>query len=208
MKALIDGFSNALRSGAYMDRDRALVGAGIFGAFSFLGVLFMLATSDGLKDFMGRPLGNDFIVIYAGGRTAIADGAAAIYDVNRIFAQHQAILQEEAPHSGPFLYPPVFIPVAMAIASAPNLAAWLGWMALTGAGYLAATRAIAFLLQDMRRTGFRDYEKTLLVILFVAPALTRMVTAATSVSFALVILAALLLIAWRRAQAPHQTAPA
>ena len=80
MKALIDGFSNALRSGAYMDRERALVGAGIFGAFSFLGLLFM--------------------------------------------------------------------------------------------------------------------------------ALSRMVTAATSVSFALVILAALLLVAWRRARAPHQAAPA
>jgi hypothetical protein len=136
-------FADAVRTGAYMDRDRAIVGAAIFGTVCVIGLVAVLVTSDGLKDWMGRPLGTDFIVLYAGGKVAVADGASAVYDVNRIFAEHQTVLGETAPDWGPFFYPPLFIVIAMALSSLPYAAAWLSWMAATGGLYVVATRKIA-----------------------------------------------------------------
>lgn len=69
------GIIDVLRSAPFMDRDRALVGTGIFGVFCAVGLLGVLVTSDGMKDWMGRPLGTDFIALYAGGKVVFAAGA-------------------------------------------------------------------------------------------------------------------------------------
>jgi hypothetical protein len=48
--------------------------------------------------------------------------------------------------------------------------------------------AIAFLIDDAMRTGFRDYEKSALVIAFLTPGIARMATNATHVSLGLVVI--------------------
>ena len=120
-----------------------MLAAKILGALSLAGVLLIVLTSNGVTDWKGRPLGTDFIVFYAGGNVAIEDGAGAVYDNARIYAAHQTALNEPTPDWGPFLYPPAFIFLAMALAPLPYAAAWLIFMAGTGALYAFATRLLA-----------------------------------------------------------------
>jgi hypothetical protein len=143
MTGALQKLATAIRTGAFMDRDRAIVGTGIFGFFCVLAVSWVFLTADGFKDFRGDALGGDFIALYAGGKVALADGGPAAYDVNRIFAEHQAITGEDAPEWGPFFYPPAFLLIAMTLASLPFTASWLFFMGVTGALYVAATLAIA-----------------------------------------------------------------
>lgn len=139
----ITALSATIRNGAFMDRDRAIVGTGIFGFFCIMGFLAVVIASNGVTDWMGRPLGTDFIVLYTGGKAALADGATAAYDVRRIFAEHQTVLGTDNPEWGPFFYPPAFIFIAMALAPLPYAGAWLAWMTASGALYVGAARAIA-----------------------------------------------------------------
>ncbi|MDZ7629677.1 MAG: glycosyltransferase family 87 protein [Parvularculaceae bacterium] len=143
LHGFLTSLRTGLRTGAFIDSERALVMTGVFGAMSLAGVLLVILTSNGFTDWMGRPLGNDFIVFYAGGKTALADGAAAIYDVERLFAEHQAILDRPSPDWGPFLYPPLFIFVAASLAHLPYAAAWLASMIASGGLYALSTKALA-----------------------------------------------------------------
>lgn len=132
-----------LKSGEFLRRETAMLAARLLAALSLIGVLMMILTSNGVTDWKGRPLGTDFIVFYAGGDVARDEGANAVYDNAAIFAAHQRALDDPSPDWGPFLYPPVFIFAATALAPLPYAAAWLCFMGLTGALFAGATRALA-----------------------------------------------------------------
>jgi len=132
-----------LRAGDFLDRARIRRIAVIFVALSVVAVMALFATSNGFKDATGRPLGADYISFYTAGKVALKDGAGAAYDQELLYHEHQQLLQEPAPPFWPFLYPPVYIFLAMALASLPYLAGWLGWMGSTLALYVGAMQKIA-----------------------------------------------------------------
>lgn len=143
MAALVSKFLAGIRSGDFLDRARIRRFAVIYLIAIVVSFAALVATSDGFRDRMGRPLGTDFMAFHVAGSIALEDGAAAAYDPLKQYAEHQKRLEEAQPRFWPFLYPPAFLFVAMALASLPYLAAWLSWMAATGALYLATMRKIA-----------------------------------------------------------------
>jgi hypothetical protein len=132
-----------LKSGDFLRRETAMLAARALAALSLAGILLMIATSNGVTDWKGRPLGTDFIVFYAGGDVARAEGANAVYDNAKIYAAHQRALDDPSPDWGPFLYPPIFIVAAMALAPLPYALALPLFMGTTGALFAGATRALA-----------------------------------------------------------------
>ena len=132
-----------LKSGDFLRRETAMGAARLLALLSLFGVLLMIATSNGVTDWKGRPLGTDFIVFHAGGDVARGEGANAVYDNEAIYAAHQRALDDPSPDWGPFLYPPVFIFAALALAPLPYALALLLFMGTTGALFAFATRALA-----------------------------------------------------------------
>src|SRR6478609_7580827 len=137
MAALVE----ALRSGSWITRERArLVGWALLAAFS-IGAMFLVATSDGLNDRLGRPLGTDFSNVYAAG-TYVLDGAPqAPFDPALQLARERAIFGAATPFYG-WHYPPFFLFVAAALALMPYGLALAVWQAVTFGLYLLTIWAI------------------------------------------------------------------
>jgi arabinofuranan 3-O-arabinosyltransferase len=84
----------------------------------------------------------DFGNAFAAGKLALQGMPAAAYD---IVAHKQALIEvvgHDFAGSFPWYYPPTYFFVAVALASFPYAAAWVGWLALTFPIYLATMRAI------------------------------------------------------------------
>jgi hypothetical protein len=124
-----------LRSGEWLTRERIrLVAAAVLIA-SLAGVGYLLATSNGLNDYQGRPLGTDFSNVYAAG-TLMLDGRpeAPFYPAQH-YAREQAIFGADTQFYG-WHYPPFFLFIAAALALLPYLAALAVWQGITFGLYL------------------------------------------------------------------------
>lgn len=132
-----------MRSGDYLDRARVRRIAVIFLIVTLASFAALIATSDGFRDSLGRPLGTDFMAFHVAGTIAIEDGGAAAYDAKTQYAEHQERLGEETPPFWPYLYPPAFLFIAMALASLPYVMGWLVWMGATLSLYAAAMQRLA-----------------------------------------------------------------
>ena len=110
-------------------------------AASVIALLWLGVTAHGLSDYRGRPLGTDFSDVYAAGRLAQKDRAAAAYDWPQHYAEEQALFGKETPFYG-WHYPPFFLLAAEALAHLPYLPALLLWQGLTLLLYLLALRAL------------------------------------------------------------------
>ena len=71
------GFLDTLRTGAWLTRERIRLIALALLAASVIGAGFLIVTSDGLNDRLGRPLGTDFANVYAAGTYVLGGEAAA-----------------------------------------------------------------------------------------------------------------------------------
>jgi hypothetical protein len=100
-----------------------------------------VATSDGLIDHQGRPLGTDFSNVYAAGTHVLDGNPAAPFDPRLQHAREQAIFGDKTPFYG-WHYPPFFLGVAAALALMPYQLALIVWQGVTLAIYLLAIRAI------------------------------------------------------------------
>jgi hypothetical protein len=81
----------------------------------------------------GAPLANDFVNVFAAGKLTLSGQAAAAYDWTlHKAAEVDAVGHDFANYYG-WHYPPVFLPVAAALALLPYLAALILWLAATGA---------------------------------------------------------------------------
>jgi alpha-1,2-mannosyltransferase len=130
-----------LRTGAWLTRERVrLVTLAVLAA-SATGLIYLLATSDGLHDYLGRPLGTDFSMVYAAGSQVLQGQAALAYDWPTHYAREQAIFGAATPFYG-WHYPPFFLFVAAALALLPYGAALAAWQGATFVLYLLAMRAI------------------------------------------------------------------
>src|SRR6476661_6639751 len=134
-------FLDILRSGDWLTFSRARLWALAVLVASTAGIVYLVATSDGLIDYRGRPLGTDFSNVYAAG-TYVRDGnPAAAFDPRLQHAREQAIFGEKTPFYG-WHYPPFFLGVAAALALMPYQLALLVWQGVTLALYLFAVRII------------------------------------------------------------------
>ncbi len=135
------GFIDLLRSGAWVTRERVRRIALVVLAASVLGAGFLVATSNGLNDRFGRPLGADFSNVYAAG-TYVLDGLpAAPFDPVRQYAREQAIFGQATPFHG-WHYPPFFLGLAALLATMPYWLALIAWQGTTLGLYLWSIRSI------------------------------------------------------------------
>jgi alpha-1,2-mannosyltransferase len=135
------GFIDILRTGAWLTRERVrLVALALLAAF-VLGAGFLIATSNGLNDRFGRPLGTDFSNVYVAGTYVLDGEPAAPFDPARQFAREQAIFGQATQFYG-WHYPPFFLGLAGLLATMPYWLALIAWQGVTLLLYLLAIRAI------------------------------------------------------------------
>ncbi len=132
-----------LLSGAWLTRERMRLIALAVMIASLAGLGFLVATSNGLNDYKGRPLGTDFSNVYAAGTYVLEGRAAAAFDPPQQYAREQAIFGPGTQFYG-WPYPPYFLFIAAALAMMPYLLALFVWQAVTFGLYLFAVRAIIF----------------------------------------------------------------
>lgn len=89
-----------LRSGAWLTRERMRLVAFAVLAATLFGIGFLIATSDGMNDRFGRPLGTDFSNVYAAGSFVLDGDPAAPFDPARQYAREQAIFGTATPFYG------------------------------------------------------------------------------------------------------------
>jgi len=155
----------ALRTGAWLTRARArLWGIAVLAAAAG-GLGYLLATSDALNDFQGRPLGTDFSNVYAAGTYVWEGRAEAAFDPVLQHARERALFGEGTPFYG-WHYPPFFLFVAAALACFPYLLALAIWQGLTLLLYLAAIHAV--LRAASRDAGAQPADDRLWLLLAIA----------------------------------------
>ncbi|MCA8888854.1 MAG: DUF2029 domain-containing protein, partial [Parvularculaceae bacterium] len=104
----------------------------------------VIATSpDGMRDFRDIPLGSDFFSFWTAGNMAAEQGAASTYDPILNYQMQQRLLNDPDPFFLPFLHPPQFLFLAIALAGLPYVAAWLTFSGVTMGCYVAAMRKLA-----------------------------------------------------------------
>ncbi|MEQ8179302.1 MAG: glycosyltransferase family 87 protein [Amphiplicatus sp.] len=134
--------SNPFRSGAFIDAARARRVSIVILVASLAGLVALLAYSDGMRDYKGRPLGADFSNVYAAGRMAQEGAAPLVYDWPAHHAEQQRVFDDPEIEFYGWHYPPFFLLAAALLAFLPYTASWLVWMAATLPLYLASIRAI------------------------------------------------------------------
>ncbi len=136
-------FIAGLRDGRWLTRERMrLIALAVFAA-SAIGLGYLIATSDGLNDFQGRPLGTDFSNVYAAGTYALEGRPEAPFEPPLHHARQKQIFGEETPFFG-WHYPPFFLFVAALLALLPYVPALLVWQGATLPLYLLSIRAIVW----------------------------------------------------------------
>ena len=135
------GFLETLRSGDWLTFPRMRLWVLAVLAASAGGLLYLVATSDGLIDYQGRPLGTDFSNVYAAGTYVLEGRPAAPFDPRLQHAREQAIFGAGTPFYG-WHYPPFFLAIAAALALLPYQLALLVWQGATLGLYLLSIRTI------------------------------------------------------------------
>ncbi len=130
-----------LRTGDWMTRERLRLWALAVLAASLGGLLFLLATSDGLNDYQGRPLGTDFSNVYAAGTYVLDGQPGTAFDPPSQHAREQMIFGKATPFYG-WHYPPFFLFIAALLALMPFALALAVWQGATLVLYLLTIRAV------------------------------------------------------------------
>ncbi len=146
------GFIEVLRSGAWLTRERMRLVAIILLAFSLAGVAFVVATSNGLNDWRGRPLGTDFSNVYAAGTYVLDGNPSAPFDPRLQYAREQAIFGPATDFFG-WHYPPFFLGLAALLALMPYALSLAVWQGVTLALYIWTTRTV---LGSVEQAAARD----------------------------------------------------
>jgi hypothetical protein len=127
-------------------RDR-VVAAAIASAIAGAGILLaLLLGAHGTVDAYGRPLGTDFSVFWNAGQLANGGHPVSAWSPALLNAAARATHGPGVPASA-WLYPPVFLFVASALARLPYLAALLSWQGLS---LLLAAAILSAVLKDRR----------------------------------------------------------
>jgi len=117
-----------------------VAGAIVFGYAVSLGLKYVAWTW--IVDAHGRPILEDFVTLWAAGKTALGGMALMAYDGHAQHAAEAATVGHGFDGLLGWYYPPVFLFAAAALASLPYALAFLTWMAGTLALYAAVVAAI------------------------------------------------------------------
>jgi len=135
----------ALADASWINRRRAVAYPRIFLFIYAVAIVALLVLSPHMIDPTGKPVGTDFMDVWAAGKLALAHKPAAAYD----YAQHYAVQQQALPYAAGkkalfygWHYPPMFLLAAAVLALFPYGLALGLWMAATLPAYLAAVRRI------------------------------------------------------------------
>jgi len=137
----MDRVRQAMRSGAWLTRERVRMVAVAVLLASAAGFLYLVVTATGGVDLQGRPIGTDFSNVYAAGTYVLEGNFQAPFDSVQQFARERSIFGEATQFYG-WHYPPYFLFVAAALAWMPYGLALFVWQAITLGLYLLAIRAI------------------------------------------------------------------
>jgi alpha-1,2-mannosyltransferase len=143
-----------LRSGDWLTLERMRLWAIAVLTAWCAGLLFLIFTSDGLNDYLGRPLGSDFSNVYSAGTYVIEGRPASPFDWSLQFARERAIFGKDTQFYG-WHYPPFFLFIAGLLATMPYPLALAVWQAVTLALYLFCIRAILCSSPSPLRGGSR-----------------------------------------------------
>ena len=150
------GFIDILRTGAWLTAARLRMVALALLAASAIGAGFLVATSDGLNDRLGRPLGTDFSNVYAAGTYVLDGEATAPFDPARQYAREQAIFGKATPFYG-WHYPPFFLAGAALLALMPYALALALWQGTTLVLYVLSIRAILLIPPPLAGKAKREW---------------------------------------------------
>jgi hypothetical protein len=134
-------FIDTIRSGRWLTRERIRLWAFAALVASAMGLLFIIATSDGLNDYQNRPLGTDFSNVYTAGTHVLDGNASAAFDWPAQHARERAIFGDRTPFYG-WHYPPFFLFVAGLLALMPYALSLAVWQGVTLALYVLTIRTI------------------------------------------------------------------
>jgi alpha-1,2-mannosyltransferase len=154
MAAMRETWRDILRSGDWLTRERVRLVALAILAASIIGAGLLIATSNGLNDRFGRPLGTDFSNVYAAGTYVLDGEAAAPFSPPRQFAREQAIFGAKTQFYG-WHYPPYFLGLAALFAAMPYPLALVLWQGVTLLLYLLVIRGI-LLIPPLKGEGVRS----------------------------------------------------
>ncbi len=132
---------DTLRSGDWLTFGRLRLWAAAVLIASAAGLAALVATSDGLNDYQGRPLGTDFSNIYVAGSYVLEGRPQAPFDPRLQHARAKEIFGAGTPLYG-WHYPPFFHFVAAPLALLPYLAALAVWQGATLLLYLWSVSSI------------------------------------------------------------------
>jgi len=135
------GFLQTLRNGNWLTLQRMRLWALAVLVAAAGGLVYLVATSDGLIDYQGRPLGTDFSNVYAAGTYVLEGQPAAAFDPRLQHAREKEIFGPSTPFYG-WHYPPFFLGLAAALALLPYQLALIVWQGVTLVLYLLAISAI------------------------------------------------------------------
>jgi hypothetical protein len=135
------GLFDILRSGDWLNASRLRMWVLAVLMASAGGLVYLVATSDGLNDYQGRPLGTDFSNVYAAGTYVVEGRPAAPFDPRLQHTREREIFGAATPFYG-WHYPPLFLFVAAALALLPYQLALIVWQGVTLLLYVLAIGAI------------------------------------------------------------------
>ena len=120
-----------MANGSWLNSERIRRVAGICALGSLCLLLWLLITSRGTLDWLGRPLGTDFSNVWAAGRMALNGQAVDAWNWARHFAVQRAIHGPALTEVYAWHYPPPFLLVAAILGSLPYLSALIVWQLVT-----------------------------------------------------------------------------
>jgi hypothetical protein len=121
----------ALANGDWLNRERVVRIAALFGLVSVASLAWLFAFSHGTLDALGRPLGTDFSNVWAAGKMALEGRAADVWSWPDHFAVQRALHHKADVDVFGWHYPPPFLLIAAALATMPYVPALIVWQLAT-----------------------------------------------------------------------------
>ncbi len=138
----MSGMMEWMRQADWLVRRRLVAYSAIFVVMYVVAAGIWLAMSSGGIDINGRPIGPDFVNVWAAGSLALTDRSADIYEYTAHHeAQKAAFGGAHVPYFG-WHYPPMFLLLALPLALLPYLAALSLWLLSTLPLFLLAVYRI------------------------------------------------------------------
>ncbi len=134
-----------LAEGAWLQEERTVNYSRIFVCAYIAAIVVSLGLSHGLIDANGKPIGTDFMGVWAAGKLALAGEPGAAYDYMRHYEVQRQALPWRAGQDVLYIgwhYSPVFLLVAAPLALLSYGTALSTWLAVTLPAYLTVMRAI------------------------------------------------------------------